>query len=387
MFSHLTKDFLGNKQSYSIGIIFISVGLLIGSWATYIPFVKTKFDLDDAQLGLLLLSLPFGALSMNSLGAILVRKIGMKKTTILGLSAMLLSFSIMLWSPVLPLLSLMLFLGGSSLSVTNVGMNTCVSAIEHQQKVKIMSTNHGMFSIGLMFGSILSSFFGGLKILPGVYMAALAAILFSSMLFAKTNIYKIEDEKIENSSQKSKFTLPKGSFLLMILISICINVTEGTMADWSAVYMRDIVNTSTYFEGWGLAGYSLFMALGRFLGDKIIPMYGANKVLIYGGILSIIGISISIFFPFTFSTIIGFAFVGAGVSCGAPILYASAARAPGMAKGTGLAMLNTFAMGGFLFGPVVIGFISKSFSLPIAFGLVAFLGIAWVFNSRRVKLF
>jgi len=153
------------------------------------------------------------------------------------------------------------------------------------------------------------------------------------------------------------------------------------------VYMRDIVNTSTYFEGWGLAGYSLFMALGRFLGDKIIPMYGANKVLIYGGILSIIGISISIFFPFTFSTIIGFAFVGAGVSCGAPILYASAARAPGMAKGSGLAMLNTFAMGGFLFGPVIIGFISKSFSLPIAFGLVAFLGIAWVFNSRRVKLF
>jgi len=318
-----------------------------------------------------LLSLPFGALSMNSLGAILVRKIGMKKTTILGLSAMLLSFSILLWSPVLSLLSLMLFLGGSSLSVTNVGMNTCVSAIEHQQKVKIMSTNHGMFSIGLMFGSILSSFFGGLKILPGVYMAALAAILFSSMLFAKTNIYKIEDEKIENTGQKSKFMLPKGSFLLMILISICINVTEGTMADWSAVYMRDIVNTSTYFEGWGLAGYSLFMALGRFLGDKIIPMYGANKVLIYGGILSIIG----------------FAFVGAGVSCGAPILYASAARAPGMAKGSGLAMLNTFAMGGFLFGPVIIGFISKSFSLPIAFGLVAFLGIAWVFNSRRVKLF
>jgi fucose permease len=284
MFSHLTKDFLGNKQSYSIGIIFISVGLLIGSWATFIPFVKAKFDLDDAQLGLLLLSLPFGALSMNSLGAALVRKIGMRKTTLMGLSAMLVSFSILLWSPVIPMLSVMLFLGGSSLSVTNVGMNTCVNAIEHQQKVKIMSTNHGMFSIGLMMGSILSSFFGALEIQPGVFMVFLTVILLFSMLFASTNINKIEDEKIESEGPKSKFSLPKGSFLLMILISICINVTEGTMADWSAVYMRDIVKTSSYFEGWGLAGYSLFMALGRFLGDKIIPMYGANKVLKYGGL-------------------------------------------------------------------------------------------------------
>jgi MFS family permease len=387
MFSHLTKDFLGNKQSYSIGIIFISVGLLIGSWATFIPFVKAKFDLDDAQLGLLLLSLPFGALSMNSLGASLVRKIGMRKTTLMGLSAMLVSFSILLWSPVIPMLSVMLFLGGSSLSVTNVGMNTCVNAIEHQQKVKIMSTNHGMFSIGLMMGSILSSFFGALEIQPGVFMVFLTVILLFSMLFASTNINKIEDEKIESEGPKSKFSLPKGSFLLMILISICINVTEGTMADWSAVYMRDIVKTSSYFEGWGLAGYSLFMALGRFLGDKIIPMYGANKVLKYGGLLSILGLTIAIFLPFTFSTIAGFALVGAGVSCGAPILYASAARAPGMAKGSGLAMLNTFAMGGFLFGPVLIGFISKTFSLPFALGVVGFLGIAWVFNARRVKLF
>ena len=101
----------------------------------------------------------------------------------------------------------------------------------------------------------------------------------------------------------------------------------------------------------------------------------------------IISSTISIFLSFTASTVFGFALVGAGVSCGAPILYASAARVPDMPKGSGLALMNTFTMGGFLFGPVLIGFISKAFSLPIAFGFIASLGIIWVFQARKVKLF
>jgi MFS family permease len=387
MFSHITKDFFGNKQSFSIGLIFISVGLLFGNWATFIPFVKTKFDLDDAQLGLLLLSLPFGALTMNPVAATLVRKIGMQKTSVYGIGFMLLAFSLLLNAPTVYFQSFFLFLCGCGISITNVGMNTCVGAIEQHYDIKIMSTCHGMFSLGLMFGSICSSLFGGMGLLPGIYMSSVGALLFLVLLFAQKNIFLIKEEIHETIIEKSKFSFPKGSFLLMIVIGLCVNITEGTMADWSAVFMRDVVKTSTYFEGWGMAGYSLFMALGRLIGDKIIPRFGANKILFYGGILSIIGILVVVTLPFTFSAIIGFALVGAGVSCGAPILYASASRVPNMAKGSGLAIMNTFAMGGFLFGPVLIGFISKATTLSIAFGFIATLGIVWVIQSKRVKLF
>lgn len=388
MFSHITKDFFGNKQSFSIGLIFISVGLLFGNWATFIPSVKTKFDLDDAQLGLLLLSLPFGALTMNPVAATLVRKIGMQKTSVYGIGFMLLTFSLLLNAPSVYLQSFFLFLCGCGISITNVGMNTCVGAIEHHYGIKIMSTCHGMFSLGLMFGSICSSFFGGMGLLlPGLYMSMVGAFLFLVLLFAQKNIFLIKEEIHETNFEKSKFTFPRGSFLLMIIIGLCINITEGTMADWSAVFMKDVVQTSTYFEGWGMAGYSLFMALGRLMGDKIIPRFGANMVLFYGGILTIVGIIIVIMLPFTFSAIVGFAIVGAGVSCGAPILYASAARVPNMAKGSGLAIMNTFAMGGFLFGPVLIGFISKATTLSIAFAFIASLGLVWVIQSKRVKLF
>jgi len=387
MFSHISKDFFGNKQSFSIGLIFVSVGLLFGNWATFIPFVKAKFELDDAQLGLLLLSLPIGALAMNPVAATLVRKFGMQKTSVYGIGFMLLAFSILLNAPSVYFQSFFLILCGCGISITNVAMNTCVGAIEHHFEIKIMSTCHGMFSLGLMFGSICSSFFGGMGLLPGIYMSIIGALLFLVLLLAQKNIFLIKDETHEENNPKSKFSFPRGSFLLMIIIGLCVNITEGTMADWSAVFMRDVVKTSTYFEGWGMAGYSLFMALGRLIGDKIIPRFGANRILFYGGILSILGILVVIIFPYTFSAIVGFAMVGAGVSCGAPILYASAARVPNMAKGSGLAIMNTFAMGGFLFGPVLIGFISKATTLSIAFAFIASLGLIWVIQSKRVKLF
>jgi hypothetical protein len=58
-----------------------------------------------------------------------------------------------------------------------------------------------------------------------------------------------------------------------------------------------------------------------------------------------------------------------------------------MAKGAGLATMNTFSMGGFLAGPVLIGFVSESISLPFAFGLIATLALVWVLLVNKVKLY
>lgn len=389
MFSHITKDFLGNVKSYSIGVVFIALGTMIGSWATFIPFVKQSFTLDDAKLGILLLSLPLGALSMNPVAAALVRKLGMQKATLSGYILVIVAFGALLNISNLWLFAFGLYICGTSIAITNVAMNTCVNAIEHKFHIKIMSTCHGMFSLGLMLGSIGSSFFGGMGVVPGFYMLGFSAIMVVAFFFIKNTIITIEDEVMETSPdiKMKRFAFPTGNFLLMIIIGVCINITEGSMTDWTAVYMRDIVHTNRIFEGWGLAGYSFFMAIGRFSGDKIIPRFGPNNILIYGGGIAVLGLLIAIFLPYTFTSILGFALVGAGVSCGAPILYASAARVPNMAKGSGLALMNTFAMGGFLFGPVLIGFISESLSLPIAFGIISILAAVWVYTSKKVTLF
>ncbi len=384
---HLTQDFLGNRQSRAIGSAFFSIGFLFGSWATFIPFVKERFGFNDADLGLILLAMPIGSVTMNLVGAWLVSRIGMKTTAIAGMIGMALAFTIPLNSSVVYLLPVGLYFCGAGISITNIAINMGVTNIEADQKINIMSTCHGMFSVGLMIGSLLASVGRGMGANPGYYIAGIAIIVILLALSVKPTIFKIVEEVETHAASASKFILPTGAFLLMVLIGVFGNIAEGTMADWSSVYMRDVVKTSPYFVGWGLSGYSLFMALGRLYGDSLIPKIGANKVLIYGGLLSAFGIAMALIYPATVTAIIGFAIVGAGVSCAAPILYASSARVPGVSKGTGLAVLNTFAMGGFMAGPVLIGFVSEATSLSFAFGIVMLLALAWAYLSSKVRLF
>ena len=385
MTTHL-KTYFTHSRSLAIGAIFASVGFLFGNWVTWIPYVKQKFGLDDAQLGLLLLSLPLASTLTNPLSTVIINRFGMRATTIWGLVAMALAYSLPVNVPYLWMTSAALGMMGIGIAFTNVAMNTCVTSIERQDGIFIMSTSHGMFSGGGMLGSALASVLMGFKVPPAVHVAVVTGTILALVVLVRPIIMGIHEEK-RQSEGGAKFVWPNRVLMGMIAISLCTNITEGTMSDWTAVYMRDVVKSNDFFIGWGFACYAFFMASGRFVGDSLIPQYGSRKVLVTGGIVAAFGILLAVLLPYTTTAILGFGLVGAGVSCGAPILYGSAARVPGMAKGAGLAAMNTFSLAGFLVGPALIGLISNAYSLSFAIGLVAVLALIWAFLSNRAHLY
>ncbi|MFN8343749.1 MAG: MFS transporter [Spirosomataceae bacterium] len=385
MTTHL-KNYFTHSRSLAIGAVFASFGFLFGNWVTWIPYVKQKFNLDDAELGMLLLSLPLASTLSNPFSTLIINRFGMRATTIWGLAAMALAFALPVNAPYLWMTAVGLGLMGAGIAFTNVAMNTCVTSIERQDGIFIMSTSHGMFSGGGMFGSALAGILMGLKVPPALHVATVSLSVIALILAIRPIIMEIHEEKLQSESG-AKFAWPNRVLAGMIAISLCTNITEGTMADWTAVYMRDVVRANDVFIGWGFAGYAFFMASGRFIGDSLIPQYGSRKILVTGGILATAGIMLAILIPHTATAVLGFGLVGAGVSCGAPILYGSAARVPGMAKGAGLATLNTFSLAGFLAGPALIGLISNAFNLSVAIGLVAVLALLWSFLSHRAQLY
>jgi MFS family permease len=384
MFTHLRPYFL-SPRSVAIGGVFASMGFLFGNWVTHIPYIKSHFGLNDAQLGVLLLSMPLGSTLFNPVVTVLLRHFGMRSVTVWGMVLMAVMYALPVNMPVLWGVSVALAGVGVSISTTNIAMNTCVMAIEKHERITVMATCHGMFSLGGMLGSFVASFLTGARVAASWQMIGAGVLVVVLALFIKKNIYQIYEEPT-NDPSGAAFVWPKGILLGMIAVSLCTNITEGAMADWTAVYMREIVAASPFFMGWGFAGYALFMALGRFMGDMVIPRFGRSIVLVLGGILTTLGILIVVFLPHTMSAIVGFAFVGAGVSCGAPILYSSSLEIPNMAKGAGLATLNTFSIAGFLAGPAIIGFISNAANLVWGIGLVGVLGLLWAFLAHRVPL-
>ncbi len=393
MVGHLSL-FIRHRAGRATGLAFGATGLIFGSWAAMIPFIKEKFDLDKAELGLLLLALPAGVVLMNPFSVAVLRRLGAARATIISLGLSGILFTIPFLMPSVWLVGLALFVAGASFSSTNVSMNTCASLVEQHQGIRIMSTCHGLWSTGAMTGSALAGMAIGWGLAPPHYVMVLCGVV----LILATALWKplsgvpeedhpvaLDEERTPPAGGRRYMVMPNAALWLLISISLCTNLTEGAMADWSAVYMREVVQAPSSMTGWGFAIYAFMMAGGRFLGDELIGRFGSRLALRVCGILTVIGLLLAVFFHGILPVVLaGFALVGAGVSLAAPILYAASARTPGMAKGAGLATMNTFAMAGFLGGPVFIGFLAKVSSLPFAFGVVAAFAAFWAWRAGRV---
>jgi fucose permease len=297
--------------------------------------------------------------------------------------------------PSVSLVAFALVLAGASFAFTNVAMNTCATDLEKESGMRLMSASHGMWSLGAMAGALASGFgVVGFDWLLGhwldphfVYVATIALVTLIVTIFIKSDFQQIHEDWEKNKQPKGtglSNLRPTKLLWILISISLCTFLTEGTMADWSAVYLREITVAPETIIGWGFGLYAFFMAGGRFLGDSLIARHGHMKVLMSGGILVTIGLIIIILSSNAWMALPGFMLTGLGVSVASPILYAAAARAPGLPPGAGLATMNTFGMAAFLIGPVLIGFIAKALDLRFAFMCVAITSFIWVILTYTI---
>jgi len=84
--------------------------------------------------------------------------------------------------------------------------------------------------------------------------------------------------------------------------------------------------------------------------------------------------------------ILGFALVGAGLSCVFPVVLSAAARTAGVAPSAAIAAVCTVGYVGFLIGPPAIGGLAELIGLPAALGLVVTLcALIAILGSRAPR--
>ena len=85
------KMFFSNRDAAAIGLVFMTVSILFGSWVTRIPDMKSNLNLNEGTLGLSLLGMSIGALIMMPFSAWIMSKVGTGKTMFLLISSDLLA--------------------------------------------------------------------------------------------------------------------------------------------------------------------------------------------------------------------------------------------------------------------------------------------------------
>lgn len=374
--------FARHAPSLSIGLVFMVNSFLFGNWITRIPYVQNNLGISEGQLGIALLAVSVGGLAMMPFMSWIIGQIGTGRATIFSTFFCCLAMVLPVAMPGYNGLLLALLLIGIAIGAMDVAMNAAAAAIEKEFRLSIMSTCHGMFSLGGFIGAPLGSLLVGLEIDPVVHMSAASILMILLLLILIPHLWRMPDIETD----KTVFTLPRGPLLLLALIGFCVMLGEGAVADWSAVYLQNTLQSSPYLVGMGYAGFSLTMTVGRFYGDQLVPQWGVRPIVQYGSLIGALGIATAILIPQPITAILGFTAVGLGFSCVVPILFSASAKMPGTTAGTGIASVTTMGILGFLIGPPVIGLLAEQFGLRMGLGFVMFLAFIAYWAAGRIKL-
>lgn len=377
------SGFFVNPLARAVGLVFAADSFLFGSWVARIPYVKYNLGINDAELGLALFLLPIGSIVMNPFTGKIIQRIGSARGCIIGGLGFFASVMLPILADSLFILSLGLFVMGFFTALLNVSMNTCAANLEKEQNITIMSTCHGMWSLGGMAGSTLAGVLIFADVSASLHMLGVAIFLMVFILLIQKKLQEIHEEKSSNSTSLAR---PNKALIILIIIGIAVSMGEGVSFDWSAIYLREIAGSSASFSALGFAFFSLAMTIGRFIGDTIIPRFGPKRLLAFGGFLAAAGLLITILFPYPYAVLLGFLVLGFGCSLGAPILYAASMRLPGTTPAAGLATFATLSFIGFMAGPPIVGFIAEGFGLPTGFFFVLILLAISGVASRWAKI-
>jgi MFS family permease len=354
-------------------IQFFVNGTLLATWVSNIPSIKSHLHLSDGQLGLALLGMAIGALIAFPITGYLISRFSSRTVTVIAGFAYCATLPFLALMPSLPSLSLALVVFGICNGAMDVAMNAHGAEVEALHHKSIMSSFHGMFSLGGLIGAALGGIVAANHIPSKTHFLG-AALILASLLAVSISQLLPSTRSLEKP--KTVFAMPSRALLGFGVIAFCAHLSEGAMADWSAVYLRDTLSAGAAFAALGYAAFSLTMTLARFGGDTLVNRVGAIQLLRYGGLIASLGLMAALLLGNPILTLVGFACVGVGMATISPIVFSAATRVPGIPSGTAIAAVATMGYSGFLIGPPFIGFLAQSMGLRIALGLVAVLAMS-----------
>jgi MFS family permease len=175
-----------------------------------------------------------------------------------------------------------------------------------------------------------------------------------------------------------RFVLPTVALLGIVAIGFFSEFIEGSVNNWSALYLSTIRQLSNAEAANGLVMFSLVMTVCRLGGGPVVSRLGERTLIVAGGVLAAAGIAVVLLAPAPQLSPIGFGIVALGISNIVPVLIGAASRTPGMAPGAAVAAMFSAITLGYLTAPPAIGVIAQYFGLAAGIALLGCAGAAIV---------
>jgi MFS family permease len=368
---------LKKRQRFSLNIFFFLSGVCFSTWASRIPTIKANFGYNEAELGTLLLFMPISSLVGLPVSGWLVSRYDSRVPLTFSFVLLVIALTCIGFADSTFLLIASICTFSFAMRLINISMNTQAITLQKKFDRNINGAFHGLWSTGGILGVGISTVMVAQKINMNIHLFAISLLTFIVILVSYKSL--LRDDRAA-SGNKLKFGKPDPYIVCLGLLLFFSLICEGGMFDWSGIFLKEVVNVEVFT--WGYLTFMICMALSRFASDRIIEKIGMPRTYLLSAALIIIGISLAVIFPYFWTSVIGFCFVGWGTAPVIPMTYMMAGDNKKYSAGIVISIIATYAIVGQLIGPALIGYIAHASSLRLAFITFALSGLMLIPVSR-----
>jgi len=366
------------RSQLAVASLFGALGFSYGTWTSRLPAIKSNLGLSTSQVSVVLLFAALGAIFSFPVTAAALHKLGSRGASLVAGVLLAIGLVIFGLAPTWALACAVMCLYGVLASTMDVAMNAQGVEVERATAQPVMSRLHAVFSLGTMAGAFFASGITLVTTSVPLHFVVAALVVLAAVLLPRAGL--IADAKPIAGGTRS-FALPRGVALLIGAMAFLGMIVEGSMVDWSTLYLKERAGASQQIAPLGIASLQGTMLVTRWFGDRARVRWGTRKLLFGGSLIAGVSLAVALIVGGIVPALVGFALFGFGVATVSPCVYAAGAREGGVA----LAAVMTLGSLGFLVGPLVIGAVAQATNLSWGMAVVAAAAIALAMLSRRVR--
>jgi MFS family permease len=351
---------------------FLIHGLAVATWVSRIPSIKSSLHLGDGIFGVALLGTAIGSIVGIPVCGYVVTRYGSRRAATWTSSGLCIALVLPAFAFNAVTLFAALFIFGFMAGSNDVAMNSQGVAVERLLGKATMSRFHAMFSIGGIGGAAIGGLIASHGIAVKVHFSIAAAVILAFAIATAPYLMETRPDTVTPSMRPRLRHIPAALFILSA-IGFCILISEGAIADWTAIYLKQVLNAGPGLAAAGYAVFSATMAVFRLLGDAISTKLGPAWTIRAGAAIAAFGLASSLLVHSPYAALPGFALAGVGYSSIIPLVFAAGGKIRNIGEGAGVATVSGLGYIGFLVGPPVIGFISQLTSLRIGLAFIVVL--------------
>ncbi|MGI5176827.1 MFS transporter [Dactylosporangium sp. CA-152071] len=363
------------RARVATALLFLLFGVTLGVWTARIPAIKRDLALNDGALAVALLAFAAGAITGMQATGRLVDRFGSRRVMLPVAFAEGLVLIPPAYAPGLVTLAAALFAFGAVHGTLNIAMNANAIDVQRAWGAPIMSSFHAVYSIGGFIGASAGGLFAHAGAGPRVTFAAVGVAMVALAAWSAWWAMPSTVTVPATAATPAERGGPVRGVLFLGVLVCCALVGEGAAADWSAVYLRDELDSSAGFAAAAFAAFSVAMTITRLVGDRLTARFGPVVVVRASGLLAAGGLGAALLVGAPAAGVAGFACLGAGMALIAPQVYSAAGDRNPDAAGRALARVVGLGYLGFLLGPVLIGAASTVTGLPGALAIPVLLAL------------